>query len=84
VKVLLRYGVCAVEKWLCRGAVVKVRQAECFWLWSWRRNKVFVDWRAHLSEDQAAGDGIAQQLSWIETDDGREKEKIVEGLEFAG
>jgi hypothetical protein len=60
---------------------VKVRLAECFWLWSWRRNEVFVDLRAHLNEDQAAGDGIAQQLSWMETEDRR---KMSRGLEFAG
>ena len=60
---------------------MKVRLAECFWLWSWRRNEVFVDLRAHLNEDQAAGDGIAQQLSWMETEDRR---KMSRGLEFAG
>lgn len=59
---------------------MKVRLAECFWLWSWRRNEVFVDLRAHLNEDQAAGDGIAQQLSWMETEDRRKRGKIIEGF----
>jgi hypothetical protein len=63
---------------------VKVRLAECFWLWSWRRNEVFVDLRAHLNEDQAAGDGIAQQLSWMETEDRRKRGEMSRGLEFAG
>jgi hypothetical protein len=38
-----------VGKWFCRGVVVKARLAECFWLWSWRRNEVVADLRAHLN-----------------------------------
>jgi hypothetical protein len=79
------FGVCGAEKWLCRGVEVRDRLGECpecVWLWSWRRNEVVVDLTAHLNEVQT-GDDIARQLSWMEKEDGRKREKVVEELEFA-